>query len=173
MPSANELLKDGFSRVEGVLAATLSDLAPLTLEARIDPDANSISWLTWHLSRVQDDHIADVAGTQQVWTAAGWEQRFALGLASGDFGFGHTSAQVGQVRDLSATDLLGYHRAVHAATQRYLDSLNDDDFEQVVDDHWDPPVTLGVRLTSVLADNLQHAGQVAYVAGVLARSGVN
>jgi hypothetical protein len=37
----------------------------------------------------------------------------------------------------------------------------------VVDDSWDPPVTVSIRLVSILADDLQHAGQAAYARGVL------
>jgi hypothetical protein len=38
-----------------------------------------------------------------------------------------------------------------------------------VDDYWDPPVTLGVRLVSVISDDLQHAGQAAFIRGVIDR----
>lgn len=172
MSTATQLLSDGFSRVEGVLTSAAQELSPHALEARIDPQANSIAWLIWHLTRVQDDHISSVAGTEQVWTAGGWFDRFDLGFAPEDFGFGHSSTQVAQVRDLPAADLLDYHRAVHEATQAYLDTLRDGDFDRVVDENWDPPVTLGVRLMSVLAEDLQHAGQVAYVAGVLSRQSI-
>ena len=36
----------------------------------------------------------------------------------------------------------------------------------MVDEHWDPPVTAGVRLVSVIGDALQHLGQAAYVKGL-------
>jgi hypothetical protein len=39
----------------------------------------------------------------------------------------------------------------------------------VVDEAWDPPVTLGVRLVSVIGDDMQHAGQAAFVRGVAER----
>ncbi|WP_022916810.1 mycothiol transferase [Ruania albidiflava] len=171
MTAATELLTDGFSRVEQVLTGTLDGLGAVELEARIDPEANSIAWLVWHLTRVQDDHVADVAGTEQVWTSGGWADRFALPFASDDTGFGHNSDQVGQVRGISAQDLLGYHRATLAATEQYLTTVTEADLDRVVDDSWDPPVTLAVRLMSVLGEDHQHTGQVAYVAGVLARQG--
>ena len=170
MTAATDLLEDGFARVEQVLTATLDGLGPAELEARIDPEANSIAWLAWHLTRVQDDHVAEVAGTEQVWTAGGWAERFGLPFPPSDTGFGHSSAQVAQVRGVSAADLVAYHRATCAATGRYLATLADADLDRVVDEGWDPPVTLGVRLVSVLGDDHQHAGQVAYLAGVLART---
>ncbi|HIZ36131.1 MAG TPA: DinB family protein [Candidatus Ruania gallistercoris] len=169
MTAATDLLSDGFARVEGVLTAALDGLGPAELEARIDPDANSIAWLAWHLTRVQDDHVAEVAGTEQVWTADGWAERFGLPFEPGETGFGHSSADVAQVRGISAGDLLDYHRATRGATERYLATLTDGDLGRVVDDAWDPPVTLAVRLMSVLGEDHQHAGQIAYLAGVLAR----
>jgi hypothetical protein len=38
-----------------------------------------------------------------------------------------------------------------------------------VDDYWDPPVTLGVRLVSIISDDLQHVGQAAFIRGVIER----
>jgi hypothetical protein len=40
------------------------------------------------------------------------------------------------------------------------------DLDRVVDKRWDPPVTLGVRLVSVVDDDAQHVGQAAYVRGL-------
>ena len=41
--------------------------------------------------------------------------------------------------------------------------------DRVVDERWDPPVTLGVRLVSVISDDLQHVGQAAYLRGLADR----
>ena len=63
--------------------------------------------------------------------------------------------------------LLGYAAAVHEQTKEFLSGLSDDDLDRIVDRRWDPPVTLGVRLVSVLSDDLQHVGQAAYLRGLL------
>ena len=65
--------------------------------------------------------------------------------------------------------LTGYHDAVYEKTVRYVGGLTDDDLDRVVDTAWDPPVTLAVRLVSVISDDLQHAGQAAFARGVLSR----
>jgi hypothetical protein len=64
-------------------------------------------------------------------------------------------------------DLLGYHDATHEQTKKFLTSLSEADFDRIVDESWDPPVTIGVRLISVVSDDLQHAGQAAFVRGLL------
>jgi hypothetical protein len=67
--------------------------------------------------------------------------------------------------------LTSYHDAVHAQTLRLVSAVTDADLPRVVDERWDPPVTLGVRLISVISDGLQHAGQAAFIRGILLRQG--
>ena len=71
-----ELLIDAFDRVRGVVHRVVADLSADQLAWRPDDGANSIAWLVWHLTRIQDDHVAGVAGADQVWTTAGWADRF-------------------------------------------------------------------------------------------------
>jgi uncharacterized damage-inducible protein DinB len=165
---SGDVLADAFTRIHDVVHRTVEGLRPDHLTARVAPDTNTIAWLVWHLTRVQDDHVAGVAGTAQVWSAGGWAARFGLPFEEGDFGYGHTSEQVGAVQPEGAL-LLAYHDAVHATTVALVTGYRDEDLDRVVDTLWDPPVTLGARLVSVIADNLQHAGQAAYARGMLER----
>lgn len=166
--SSADVLTDAFGRVRGVVHAAMDGLAPEQLAVRIDTEANSIAWLVWHLTRIQDDHVADAAQVEQVWLAGGWEQRFGLPFAPRDTGYGHSSEEVAAVRVDSAEMLTGYYDAVHEQTLAFVVGLDDDDLARVIDTRWDPPVTLGVRLVSVISDNLQHAGQAAFVRGIVA-----
>ncbi|GGT96587.1 mycothiol transferase [Actinomadura citrea] len=162
-----ELLTDAFDRIQEVVHGAVGGLSGRQLARRPAEDANSIAWLVWHLTRIQDDHVAGVAGTDQVWTRDGWADRFALPFDASDTGYGHTPDDVAAVRVDSADLLTGYHDAVHDRTVQYVSTLTDADLPQVVDRAWDPPVTLAVRLISVISDDLQHAGQAAYVRGLL------
>ena len=164
---SRDLLLYAFEQIQQTLRAAVTGLTPEQLEHRVAPDANTVGWLAWHLLRVQDDHVADVAGSQQVWTAEGWADRLDLPFDPTATGYGFTSEQVAAVRVPSVDLLLGYAEAVGARTAQFLGGLSDDDLDRVVDERWDPPVTLGVRLVSVLADDLQHVGQAAYARGIL------
>jgi uncharacterized damage-inducible protein DinB len=164
-----DLLVDAFGRVREIVHAVVDGLTPEQLAARLDPDANSIAWLLWHLTRIQDDHIAAVAGTEQLWTSQGWMERFALPFDAGAIGYGHTSDEVAAVQVESGELLAGYHDAVHDGTVDYVRGVTEPDLDRIVDESWDPPVSLGVRLVSVVSDNLQHAGQAAFVRGVVLR----
>ncbi|WP_318217209.1 mycothiol transferase [Streptomyces sp. SCL15-6] len=164
---AKDILIEGYGRIQEEVHAAVEGLDPDGLNARPADDANSVTWLVWHLTRVQDDHIADAFGLDQVWLTQDWEKRFGLDLPRRDTGYGHSSAKVAKVRVDSADLLTGYYDAVHEQTLGALRSLAAKDLERVVDDNWDPPVTLGVRLVSVLSDDLQHVGQAAYVRGLV------
>ncbi|MDN4172326.1 DinB family protein [Nocardioides sp. SOB77] len=161
-----ELMVDAFGRVVESGTAVVDGLTEEQLAARPAPDANSIVWLVWHLARVQDDHVADVAGREPVWTAQGYAERFDLPFDEGATGYGQDAEAVGRVR-ASAELLAAYLRAVHEQTVAFLDTVTAEDLDRVVDEDWDPPVTLGARLVSVLDDDTQHVGQAAYVRGLL------
>jgi Protein of unknown function (DUF664) len=164
-----DLLVDAFGRIRQVVHRVVDGLTPEQLAFRVDSEANSIAWLMWHLTRIQDDHLADAFQAEQVWTSQGWTERFGLPFDPLTTGFGHTADEVAAVR-VDAGVLVGYHDAVHQQTTRYVERLGDADLARIVDRSWDPPVSLGVRLVSVIADDLQHAGQAAFVRGVLERS---
>ena len=162
--TSRDLLTDAFGRIREIVHHAVDGLTEDQLAHRVDGSANSIAWLAWHLTRIQDDHVAGVAGTDQVWPK--WAEEFGLPFDLRDTGYGHDSTQVAAVR-VSAELLTGYHDETHARTVEYVSTVTDADLGRIVDRRWDPPVTLGVRLVSVVSDDLQHAGQAAFVRGLL------
>jgi uncharacterized protein DUF664 len=172
--SSAELLTDAFGRIRETVLAVVQGLTPDQLTHRLDHDANPVGWLVWHLTRVQDDHVAAAFGVPQVWADGGWAARFGLRGDTMEIGYGHRSARVAEVAaKVSATPglLAEYHEATYAQTVKHMSSITDADLSRVVDRSWNPPVTLGVRLVSVIDDDMQHAGQAAFVRGVLLRQG--
>ncbi|HEY3530115.1 MAG TPA: DUF664 domain-containing protein, partial [Nocardioides sp.] len=135
---------------------------------RPDPEANSIASLLWHLTRIEDDHVSAVAGREQTYTVEGWAERFGLPFDVREHGYAMSATDVGKVR-VSADLLAGYYEAVAARSAAYVANLAPDDLDRVVDEAWDPPVTLGVRLVSVVNEVNAHLGQAQYVRGLLER----
>ena len=160
---ARELLVDEFDRIRELYV----DVAGTSVDLHERPSGtgNPIAWLLWHTARVQDDHVAGVAGVAQAWD--GFSSRFGLPFPEGDIGYGHTSDEVSAVRIADPSVLVEYHAAVHQLTLAYLSRVTPEELDRVVDRRWDPPVTAGVRLVSVVGDCLQHLGQAAYVRGLL------
>ncbi|MDQ5840151.1 MAG: DinB family protein [Chloroflexota bacterium] len=166
---STELLIEAFDRIHETVHSELADASIELLTFRADAQANTIAWLIWHLTRVQDDHIAELVGEEQVWTAGGWVDLFDLPFDPGSTGYGQSAPDVAAVR-VEAGILAGYYDEVHTRTIEYLQTLTEEDFARVIDTSWDPPVTLAVRLVSILSDDLQHAGQASYVRGLAERA---
>ncbi|MGI5246026.1 mycothiol transferase [Dactylosporangium sp. CA-139066] len=167
----SELLVEGFGRLPDLVRGAVEGLDAEQLRWAPAPGANSIGWLVWHLTRVQDDHINDLLddGSEQVWVTGAYAKRFGLDPQTHETGYGHAPEEVAAVRPESAEVLLEYFDAVHARTHAYVARLTAEDLDRIVDERWDPPVSLGVRLVSILDDDAQHVGQAAYVRGLLER----
>ena len=163
-----DLLTDAYGRVLEDVEAVLDGLDDAALTYRPSSGANPIAWLVWHLTRVQDDHLAELGGVEQRYTADGWADRFDLPYPADALGYGQSSEEVGAFRLQDPSLLTGYHAAVHEMTVSVVEGI--DDFDRVVDERWDPPVTVAVRLVSVVNDITQHVGQAAYVKGLAVRT---
>jgi hypothetical protein len=162
-----DLLIDGLGRVEESMRMTLDGLSAEQLAFRPAEHSNSIAWLAWHLTRVEDDHVSDLADEPQAWIAAGWHARFNRPARKNDTGFGHGPKEVASIRPESPEVLLEYYAVVHQRSVDYISQLSCADLDRIVDTGWDPPVTAGVRLVSVVDDTTQHVGQMAYIRGLI------
>lgn len=111
----SEVLIDVFGRIRQLVEAAVEGLDAERFARRPDPDTNSIAWLVWHLTRIQDDHVSELAGREQTWIADRWAPRFGLPDDATDTGFGHTSAQVAAIRPDGPEVLL-------ATTRRWRDA---------------------------------------------------
>jgi hypothetical protein len=168
MANAAAVIADAFGRIREDVTSAVEGLDDETLARRPDVGdgpGNSIAWTIWHGTRVQDDHLAEAFGTDQVWTTQGFSQRFGLPFDDAATGYGHSSDDVAKVR-AGAGDLIAYHDAVTERTLQLLDGLSDDELERVLPGTWGDGITLAVRLVSVIGDDMQHIGQAAYLRGL-------
>ena len=74
----SEVLLDGFGRLPGLVRSAVDGLTADQLRWAPAPGANSIGWLVWHLTRVQDHHVAELLDADQVWVSGDWASRFGL-----------------------------------------------------------------------------------------------
>lgn len=165
----NDVLTDAYGRLPALVESAVQGLSVAQLRQAPAAGANPVGWLVWHLTRIQDHHVSDLLGERQVWVTGDWAGRIGLTADPNETGFGHGPEQIAAVRPEDGRVLVDYHRAVVDRTLAYLRGLRPADLDRVVDENWDPPVTLGVRLLSVLEDDLQHVGQAAYVRGLVQR----
>lgn len=165
------MLLELYGRIPPLVRSAVDGLDTEALTTPPVPGANTVGWLTWHLARVQDDHIAEAFDTDQIWSEGPWADRFGLAPDPANTGYGHSHDEMLAVRPDGPDAVIAYFTAVDQRTRSMLAGLEPSQLERVVDDRWDPPVTLGVRLISVADDGLQHVGQAAYARGMLDRSG--
>jgi len=158
-----------YGRLPDLVHAAVDDLDERQLATPPGDGVNTIAWLVWHLTRVQDHHVSELMEAEQVYLDGGWAERFGLAADPDDIGYGHDADEVAAVRPDGPDALTGYYDAVWARTRAYLAGLGPADLDRVVDRRWDPPVTLAVRLVSIADDDIQHAGQAAYLKGLLAK----
>ena len=167
METSTKLVLDAFERVRELVPAVLEGLSPTDLTWRPDSGANPIAWLVWHLTRVQDSHLAELDGSEQIWVEGAWGEKFALPYDESAIGFGQSSEEVEKFSIKDPCLLTGYHEAVQTRTRDIVRELSPDDYDRVIDDSFDPPVTIGTRLVSVINDTTQHIGQASYVRGLV------
>jgi len=163
----NELLIELFGRVDEEVHSAVDGLDVEALTTAPQEGANPIAWLVWHLTRVQDDHMADLLDAEQVWVSGDWGRRFGVASDAANTGYNHSAKEVSTIRPDSVEALLEYYEAASEPTRRFLTTVTAKDLDRVVDTRWNPPVTLGVRLVSIADDEIQHAGQANYVRGLL------
>ncbi len=161
------LLLEIYGRIPPLAQQAVDGATLDQLSQRPAPGANTIAWLVWHLARVQDHHVAELIGAEQLWASEDWARRFGLPPDPTNTGYGHSVEEVATVRPERPEVLLEYLGAVDSRTRPMLGNLSPAELDRIVDRRWDPPVTLGARLVSIADDSLQHAGQAAYVRGLL------
>jgi len=164
----NDVLLELFDRLPDLVRGAVDGLDAEALVKAPRAGANTVGWLVWHLTRVQDHHVAELLDEPQLWVTENWGPRFGIASDPSNHGYGHKPADVAAVRPESAAVLVDYYDAVSERTRRYVRTLTEDDLDRVIDKRWDPPVTLGVRLISVACDDLEHVGQAAYLRGLIA-----
>ena len=166
------LVADALGRVQGTLQRVLSGLTLEQLLYCPSRDTSSIAWLVWHLTRVQDHHISDLANRPQAWVSGGWHAKFNMPPEPRNTGTGHTPDQVAALRPPDGETLLSYYDAVYENTKSYLETITEADLDLVLEEPQHQPMpTVGVRLVSVINDNTQHAGQAAYLRGLIQGKG--
>jgi hypothetical protein len=164
---AKELTLDALERIRSILHRSLSGLTLDEAHRQPTPDTNSIAWLTWHLTRVQDNGISGLFDQEQAWIGQGWHATFGMAPDPDNEGQGHTPGQVAAFRAPSLQTLLDYHDSVSTRSKAFVHGLAPADFDRELNEpQYQPLPTVGVRLVSILSDNLQHAGQVAYLRGL-------
>ena len=140
-----DMVLDALDRIHSILHRT-HWLYTRRNSSSTQPDSNSIAWLTWHLTRVQDNGISGLFDQEQAWISQGWHAKLAWSSTDNE-GQGHTPAQVAAFRASSVQLLLDYHDSVSARSKAFIGGLAPADFDrQLNEPQYQPVPTVGVRV---------------------------
>ncbi len=162
---ASEVLIEAAGRIPSAAQQALTGIDSQALHAQPDGRGNSIAWLVWHAARQLDAQLAALSERDQVWSRDGWAQRLGIDRGPNEIGFGDSVADVAALRVNDPSVLAAYLDAAVAELVDYL--ATSPEWDDVIDTRWDPPVTRGVRLVSIIDDAVAHLGQAAYVRGLV------
>jgi hypothetical protein len=163
-----DILNDGYGRIPEFLKHVVDGLSQEKLNWRPHPETNSIGWLAWHLVRQQDAQIASLAGKEQIWISEGFHARFDRPADTRDIGFGQTPEQAAAFKSPAASVLVDYAEAVVTRSLAYFGRLTEAELDRELDEpQYTPRPTVGARIVSILEDCLLHAGQAAYLRGLI------
>ncbi len=163
-----DLIIDGYGRVLEALVPALKGLSQGELDRQPKADCNSIGWIAWHLTRGQDAQIADLMGEEQIWVKDKWYLKFNRPVDAEDTGYRHTTAQVAAFKSPAPRVLVDYYRGTLEQSKRYISALSLAELDRQLDEPWFKPIpTVGVRVVSIMADGLQHSGEIEYLRGLI------
>lgn len=165
--SATTILHNAATRPAEAAERLRDSLSPEVLNAHLGGHDNSVAWLLWHTGRELDLQTVDLAGTEEVWSTGGYAERTGIGSPGDGVGLGHTSGEAREIVSDHGDALVDYIAAATEALVDYITTLDDEDLDEIIDHNWDPPVTRGVRIVSMIDDAAQHVGQAAYAVGAL------
>ena len=163
-----QLLVNIYQRMSREIEQILDGLTAEDLRKRPSPGANPIGWLIWHATRSMDRTIGDAILGEQLWISEGWHQKFSLPPDPLNTGYGHTDAQVDNLKIPDVQTLLDYHRAVMKVMLNYLEHLSEDDLDKEHPFSVEPGAERAFYLR-ILANvhDIQHIGQAGYVRGLI------
>jgi hypothetical protein len=161
------LLQEMYGRILPLAERAVDGLDAEALGHRPATGANTIGWLVWHMGRGIDAQLSQLTGDAQLWVEGPWAERCGLDPDPANTGYGHTPEEVAAVKPEGPDVLIEYLRGAQARMEDFLSEMDPDQLDRVVDERWEPPVTLGVRLVSIADDCLQHVGQAAYIRGLI------
>ena len=137
----------------------------------IGPNTNSIGFVIWHLSRIQDMNTSRQMGKKQAWESEGWAEKF--GKDPTDLkATGFTSEEAAGFDPVSAQLLREYYECVRGYTEKYVSGLTPEVLDTPIENP--PPgrpYNLGTSIALALGDSIQHFGQIGILMGVIREHG--
>ena len=159
-------IKSGLTEYLEGLQKAVDGLTPAELRWQPTLASNPISWIVWHMARVEDRWVNQVLrGGVELWISDGWHAKF--GMSEDAHGYGDTAAQVRAMPDVAMSDVLEYYEAVRKSTLAHLEQMTPAELEATYDHPRRKGLTGAWILGHILVEESQHLGQIAYIRGMI------
>ena len=144
-----------------------ADLSAEQLAWRPTPTAHSIGWTLWHVARADDNFQSDLTRSS-IWKDGGYGLRWGQPEAINKMEDSAAAAMPMPAKD----DLLGYVRAVFAATDAAVEAIDEARFaEEIESDFMGQRAAVGAMLVQSVSHAGRHLGELEYIKGLLGLSG--
>jgi uncharacterized damage-inducible protein DinB len=161
-----DAIRSGLEEYLEGLKKAVDGLTPAELRWQPTLTSNTISWIVWHMARVEDRWVNRVLrGGDELWIRDGWHEKF--GMAGEAHGYGETEAQVRAMPEVAMSDLLAYFDAVRQSTLAHLEQMTSADVEATYAHPRRTGITGAWILGHILVEESQHLGQVGYIRGMI------
>lgn len=159
---------DQFDRIEYELGLVLDGLSVEDLNRQPALGSSSIGWLAWHLTRSIDRDMSELMGSEQIWVAGKWYEKWGREPSPAETGIGHSEQQVKEFKSPHTDVIMAYHKAIIARIRPYIENeLTEDELDRQIRSRTLKNLsTVMRRVTSVIQDGFVHLGQAAYVRGM-------
>ena len=167
MTAFKEAIKSGLEEYLEGLKKAVDGLTPAELRWQPTLVSNPISWIVWHMARVEDRWVNRVLrGDVELWIRDGWHEKF--GMSEEAHGYGETETQVWAMPDVAMSDVMAYFDAVQRSTATHLEQMTSADIEATyVHPRKRTDLTGAWILGHILVEESQHLGQIAYIRGMI------
>ncbi len=163
----NDFILNMLDRIQNAQMTAVDGLSHEELTWHPGADANSIGFILWHQTRVEDILVQGMIQRKpQVWTSDKWPEKLNLSDKLQDTGYGYTAEQVAAFPVPKLHDLLGYAKATRALTIEYLKSVTADELGKVIKTPVFGDLPIAQVFIILLGDTIQHTGQIAYLRGL-------
>jgi hypothetical protein len=172
-----EFIEQVLSDYRSRFLRAIEGLSPEELAWQSNPNANSMAFIVWHVSRVEDRWLQRFAQeAQEVWIRDGWSEK--TGIAEQGTGIGYTAEQLAQFPLVKGENLRQYFEAVGIETTTFLKGLEHKDFDFAPEREPAPDrpralsnpafagCTIGRMFRQLVAEFNQHLGQIQYIRGL-------
>ena len=161
---AKELILKSLEQSQRFLTNALDGLTQEEAAWSPSPECNSIAFILWHMTRVEDFFVNRIIQREtELYEAEGWREK--LGTPAKDSGYEYTVEQLQAWPAPKLETLQGYAISVREKTLAFLKAMPPEKLSEVPRPDRSPD-SIGDTLGRISTEIALHVGQICYLRGM-------